>query len=157
MSDNENKNKFEIVFVCTGNTCRSPMAEFMFKDYLRAKKRGGDFTVKSAGLAAERGSVLSAQASAALDFLGVKHNKDRKAKMFTVQMSMDGDLIVAMSDLHAERCGSENAVSFEELTGHPIPDPYGGSVEEYIDCALQMRGAFDAILALADAGRGDDS
>ena len=32
MSDNENKNKFEIVFVCTGNTCRSPMAEFMFKD-----------------------------------------------------------------------------------------------------------------------------
>lgn len=142
--------KTSVIFVCTGNTCRSPMAEFLFKDYLKQKGRLSDFAVSSAGLAVERGSVISENACGALNILGVKYNAGRKAKTFTVQMSLDADLIVAMSDLHAERCGSDNAVSFEELTGRPIGDPYGGSVNDYLECAVRMRDAFDKILELAD-------
>ncbi len=149
MLDGNNK-KLNIIFVCTGNTCRSPMAEFLFKDYLKRKGRASDFTVSSAGLAVEKGSVLSENACAALDVLGVKYNSGRKAKTFTVAMSLEADLIVAMSDMHAERCGSDNAVSFEELIGSPISDPYGGSTREYIDCAVQMRSAFDTVLDIAD-------
>ena len=52
--------KVKIIFVCTGNTCRSPMAEFLFKDYLRDKKRIGDFNVSSAGLEAGKGDVHDA-------------------------------------------------------------------------------------------------
>ncbi len=134
MPDGNNK-KLNIIFVCTGNTCRSPMAEFLFKDYLKRKGRASDFTVSSAGLAVEKGSALSENAC---------------AKTFTVAMSLEADLIVAMSDMHAERCGSDNAVSFEELIGSPISDPYGGSTREYIDCAVQMRSAFDTVLDIAD-------
>ncbi len=144
------KKKFKIIFVCTGNTCRSPMAEFMFKQYLKDKKRSGDFVVSSAGLYAERGSKISDNAVAALDFLGVKNNRERKAKTFTVQMSLDADLIVAMTDRHAAECGDgDNIMSFDDF-GSAIYDPYGGPLQLYIDCAVKMRDCFDGILRECD-------
>ena len=85
-----------------------------------------------------------------LEALGVKHTPDRKARVFTVQMSLENDLIIGMTDEHAMRCDSDNAVSFRELIGSQIADPYGRSTQVYLDCAAQMSEAFDAILALAD-------
>ncbi|MDE6401775.1 MAG: hypothetical protein K2L54_04090 [Clostridiales bacterium] len=146
----KSKIKLNVIFVCTGNTCRSPMAEFLFKDYLREKKRTGDFNVTSAGLEAGKGDVMTRQADEALTALGVKHNPDRKARVFTVQMSMDGDLIIGMTDEHAARTGSDNATSFAELTGRPVADPFGMSVNTYLQCAEQIRAAFDKILEIAD-------
>ncbi|MDE6966372.1 MAG: hypothetical protein K2O94_05285 [Clostridiales bacterium] len=152
MSDKSDKSKIKlnVIFVCTGNTCRSPMAEFLFKDYLRDKKRIGDFNVSSAGLEAGKGDVMTRQADEALTALGIKHNADRKARIFTVQMSLDGDLIIGMTDEHAARTGSDNAVSFVELTGRPVADPFGMSVNAYLLCAEQIRSAFDKILEIAD-------
>lgn len=150
MASKSNPIKLNIIFVCTGNTCRSPMAEFLFKDYLKQKKRTADFSVSSAGLLAEKGSTLSPQADTVLTDLGVKHASDRKARVYTVQMAMDSDLIIAMSERHAERCSSDNALSFERIIGEPIPDPYGGTVEEYAACAEKMRSAFELILEIAD-------
>lgn len=144
------KIKVKITFVCTGNTCRSPMAEFLFKAYLKEKKRAADFIVTSAGLEAAKNDVMTKQADEALTVLGVKHNAERKAKMFTVQLSLDSDLIVGMTYEHALRCDSYNAVSFPELIGSPIADPFGRSTEVYLACAQKMTTAFDAILALAD-------
>ncbi|MCH5156208.1 MAG: hypothetical protein J1F69_06320 [Clostridiales bacterium] len=149
MTDNK-KEKFNIIFVCTGNTCRSPMAEFLFKDYLRQKKRSGDFSVQSAGLEAAKGDKITPQAVEALSVMGIKHNPERKAKVFTVQMSLDGDLIVCMTDEHAERVGSDNAISFVDLIGRPISDPYGYSTQAYLMCAAQMQTGFDRILEIAD-------
>lgn len=149
MTDNK-KQKVSIIFVCTGNTCRSPMAEFLFKDYLRQKKRSGDFTVSSAGLEAGKGDKIMPQAVEALTILGVKHNPDRKARVFTVQMSLDGDLIIGMTDEHAMRCDSDNALSYVDLIGSRIPDPYGYNTQAYLMCAQQMQKGFDAILELAD-------
>lgn len=147
------KEKFSIIFVCTGNTCRSPMAEFLFKDYLRQKKRGGDFSVSSAGLEAAKGDTIAPQAVEALSTLGVKHNPERKAKVFTVQMSLDGDLIVGMTDEHAMRVGSDNAISYVDLIGRPVADPYGYSTQVYLMCAAQMQTGFDRLLEIADQRR----
>lgn len=144
------KEKVSIIFVCTGNTCRSPMAEFLFKDYLREKKRTGDFNVTSAGLEAAKGDKMTPQADEALTILGVKHNPERKARVFTVQMSLDGDVIVGMTDEHAMRCDSDNAVSYVDLIGSRIPDPYGYNTQAYLMCAEQMRRGFDKILELGD-------
>ena len=137
------KVKVKILFVCTGNTCRSPMAEFMFKEYLKEKKCGGNFSVSSEGLYAERGAVLSDGADKALEALGVKHTM-RKARMLTVQMCNDADVIIAVTNEHARACG-DGAYSFERFTGRPVLDPYGGSLRVYLDCAAQMRSAFDGI------------
>lgn len=146
----KSKIKASIVFVCTGNTCRSPMAEYLFKDFLRQKKRSGDFTVTSAGLEAAKGDTMMPQADEALQILGVKHEAARKSKVFTVQMSLDSDLIIGMTDEHAMRCDSENALSFRDIIGTPIADPYGMSTEVYLRCAEMMRSAFDRILEIAD-------
>lgn len=146
----ERPKKKSVVFVCTGNTCRSPMAEFMFKQYLKDKKLQSDYTVSSAGLYAVRGDVMNPNAEKALDFLGVKYTKERKAKVFTVQMSVDVDLVVGMTARHADECGEGgNITSFEEL-GAPVPDPYGAPLQEYIDCAVRMRSMFDAVLDRLD-------
>ncbi len=124
----------------------------MFKQYLKDIKRSSEFSVSSAGLYAERGSVLSENADKALDILEVKHTKDRKARVFTVQMSLDADLIVCMSARHAEQCGDGNVASFEEFgSGRAIPDPYGGSLGAYLECAAAMRDCFDGIIARCDA------
>ncbi|MCH5163263.1 MAG: low molecular weight protein arginine phosphatase [Clostridiales bacterium] len=146
----EAKKKFNIIFVCTGNTCRSPMAEFMFKAYLKEKKRQGDFNVQSAGLYARKGDVMSSTAAEALTALGVKHNEKRRSKAFTVMMAEDSDLIVAMTARHADLIGDGNVISFEKLIGSPIDDPFGGSLQSYLDCAKSIRLGFDNLLALCD-------
>lgn len=146
----EKKIKLNVLFLCTGNTCRSPMAEFMFKDYLREKKRIGDFNVSSAGLEAGKGDILTPQAAEAMETLGVKHNAERKARVFTVQMSLESDVIVGMTREHAYRANSENAISFVDLIGAQIFDPYGYGVDVYLKTASQIRSAFDRLLELCD-------
>lgn len=122
----------------------------MFKAYLKTKKRYGDFAVSSAGLYAHKGDVLNPTADEALDALGIKHNPERKAKPFTVMMAEDSDLIVAMSERHVELIGDGDVISFEQLIGRPIEDPFNGSLDNYISCASAMRSGFDALLALCD-------
>lgn len=124
----------------------------MFKAYLKEKKRSSDYTVSSAGLYARKGDVLSATANEALDFLQVKHTPDRRARPFTVLMAEDADMIVAMTERHAELIGEGDSLfSFEELIGRPIDDPFGGSLQSYLDCAAQIRTGFDEILRIGDA------
>lgn len=149
--EKEKKIKLNIVFVCTGNTCRSPMAEYMFKAYLKEKKRYGDFTVTSAGLYAKRGDKLSEAAHETLDEFGIKHDKERKARPFTLQMADDSDAVFAMTENHARLCGDvENVYSFDSVTGRAVDDPYGGDAESYRKTAKQIYAAFDAILEICD-------
>lgn len=143
------KEKFKLIFVCAGNTCRSPMAEFMFKDYLKEKKRGGEFSVSSAGLYAACNDYLTENADQALTVLGVKHTK-RKAKSFTVRMSLESDLIVAVNEEYARACGGKNAVSYERLIGSPVFDPYCYPLPAYLKCAEILKSGFDEILKMCD-------
>ncbi len=153
----DKKKKFGIVFVCTGNTCRSPMAEFMFKAYLKEKGVAGLYSVSSAGLYARRGDVLSENADKALSFLGIPHTQ-RKARTFTAGMALDSDLVVAMSERHAAECGDvKNVCTFEDVGAvAPIADPYGGSLQDYLDCAAQMRACFDGLFSLCERLRSED-
>lgn len=152
----EEKKKFSVMFVCTGNTCRSPMAEFLFKAYLKEKGVLSEFKVSSAGLYAQRGDVLSENADKALEFLGIPHTR-KKARTLTAGMALDSDLVITMSERHAAECGDvDNLYTFEDVgSPRPISDPFGGSLQDYLNCAAQMRACFDGIYALCERIRAE--
>ena len=64
-------------------------------------------------------------------------------------MCNDADVIIAVSNEHARACG-EGALSFEEITGKPVPDPYGGNMSMYFACVAQICDAFDKIYDICE-------
>lgn len=140
--------RVKVLFVCTGNTCRSPMAEFIFKDYIRSLKLSGRITVSSAGICAEPGAPMTAEAAQALKDMGVKYTA-RTAVQLTLKAAENADLIVCMTDEHKRAIGtSPKLVTVAELTGgEPVRDPYGCGEMAYRKCAEHLRYACEDIFA----------
>lgn len=133
---------FRLLFVCTGNTCRSPMAEAIARHQV-AERGWGQVEVASAGVAAypggePSGGAVRAAATRGLDITG------HSSTPLTPEVAANADLILTMSASHLVRvvelgAGDRAAVitSFAEgeegtldLTG--VPDPVGGADEEYL-------------------------
>jgi protein-tyrosine phosphatase len=92
-----------VLFVCTGNTCRSSMAEVLACDYLRRRGTEDDGTatirVISAGTGAIDDEPASAQARAVMSEKGLDLSR-HKARFLTVQMLQEADLILTMTERH---------------------------------------------------------
>ncbi len=65
----------KILFICHGNICRSPMAEFVFKDMVEKEGKGGDFYIASAATSYEEiGNPVHRGTAKILDGLGIKYS-----------------------------------------------------------------------------------
>ncbi|MEK4797639.1 low molecular weight protein arginine phosphatase [Thermoactinomyces sp. FSL K6-2592] len=87
-----------VLFVCTGNTCRSPMAEGLFRE--TARKRNIPVEVKSAGIAAIDGVRPSMQAVEVLKEKGI--NCNHRSRLLNQQLVEWSDLILAMTEEHKQ-------------------------------------------------------
>jgi protein-tyrosine-phosphatase len=127
-----------IVFVCTGNTCRSPMAEGLLREALAA--RGIDHvTVASAGTGAWEG----APASEGAYLVGLEHGLDlseHRARLLTREMVREADLLLVMSGHHlarvAELGGEQKAHLLAWYAGRDadraeVTDPFGADLAIY--------------------------
>lgn len=136
----------KILFVCTGNTCRSPMAELLMKSKL---KNAGikDVRVKSAGLFASDGEKMSKNSAAALKSAGIKPYSFRSRRI-TADILRKSDLIVCMTAEHKSMLsGLSNVYTVKELTGvSDIPDPYGQDGEVYVATMKAIDNACEIML-----------
>jgi glycine hydroxymethyltransferase len=135
-----------ILFVCTGNVCRSPMAEGLFR---HATKGKGDFRVISAGVGAIDGQPPSAHAVRALKELQIDISRQR-SRMLTGELVHQADYIFGMTHGHVDaitllypqaadkvfvlREFDETLDIFEK----DIADPIGGSYEVYLNVRDQI-------------------
>jgi protein-tyrosine-phosphatase len=144
---------FRVLFVCTGNTCRSPMAEVIARRRL-ADRGWTQVEVRSAGVGAFEGSPVSGGALRT----AVRHGLDlsgHEATYLTREVADAADLILTMSASHLARVRelgageraaiitSFAAVDGEEGVAAGVPDPIGGPDEEYAH-------TFDVLAALIE-------
>ncbi len=140
--------KFRILFVCTGNTCRSPMAEGILKKKLREEKI--EFIqVSSAGT----DSWGNCPASLSALEIGKASGIDltlHKSRKLTEEMLTGADLILAMSKKHLDHIREllPNSINKSHLLkafpersedeSFEIKDPIGGTSDDYRSCFLDL-------------------
>ena len=144
-----------VLFICTGNVCRSPMAEGLFRDLV--EKNDADFAVKSAGVGAQDGQPPSENSVRAMQDLGIDITSQR-SQMLTAELAAEADMIIGMTQGHVEMVNlmypqaADKTFMLREfdesipLHEREIADPIGGSYETYCLCRDQIREGIDSLL-----------
>ncbi len=148
------------LFVCTGNICRSPMAEGLFRHATQGRT---DYRAISAGLGAADGLPPSTYSVQAMRELGVDISRQR-SQMLTADLVKQADYILGMTHSHVDTItllypqAAEKTFLLREFdeTLDPyekdISDPIGGSYDIYLNCRDQIEQGIASLLRFIEQG-----
>ncbi len=143
----------KVCFVCTGNTCRSPMAAAVYNHL----NRGSDRYAVSMGLYAYDGMPISENAAKALESEGIISDRDNpyldhRARSCTPELLSDCDRIVGISEAHTLELIARYPELASKIYSMPksISDPWGGDLEVYKACLSEIKEGIKELFSLDD-------
>lgn len=141
----------KILFVCTGNTCRSPMAEALFN----AKYSGTGYTAHSAGIYGDGVSPVSENTRAVLKLSGIDFC--HTSTPLTEDMMKRYDFIFGMTRAHTILIQNMFPEYKNKIMPFPIEidDPYGGDIDEYHECKTQIMKGLEMLPSLLSENAND--
>jgi len=151
--------------VCSGNSCRSPMAEYLLRDVLEHRGLADRYEVSSVGTLGIEGAPATDETIAVLQERGIDASRHQSTGL-TREIIEQARLVIGMTTAHAaaaEHVAPASArrcrVLTEFVPGDPsrgVDDPIGQPISVYRRCAREIEAALPGIVAfLEDTGEGD--
>lgn len=137
------KVKKYIAFVCTGNTCRSPMAEGIFNKL--AEKYQLDICAESFGISTFTGLMISDNSVEVCKEICVDISEKRSISVNDVSLERY-DKFYCMSPQHSYILSEAYGVAEDKLNVIYVSDPYGGDVEIYRHCRDEIYNIVEKII-----------
>jgi protein-tyrosine-phosphatase len=140
-----------ILFVCTGNTCRSPLAE-----YLLRHKAGEMYKVQSAGIAAFNGGPIASHVQELLEEKGIQ--TEHASQSVTLELMEWADLVLTMTQSHKQQLAlffpekGESIYTLKQYV-HPeaketdVIDPFGGSLDIYRETMHELEDLLERLIS----------
>ena len=137
----ENEMRKQLLVVCTGNTCRSPMAAAILNHILQEQGLDGQYFAHSVGVAAfdHQPAAENAVAAAKENGLDLSGHQSKRIPLEDVAAA---EHIFVMSEDQRRLLASAVPDAAEKITVMQVPDPFGGDMEVYRACFAQIKDWF---------------